>query len=351
MTAFPASIDAIDAAWFSDCLAQRYPGTQVVALERGTIVSGTATKVEYRLDYNQQGRDHGLPTSLWVKCGLETQLAEQAEHSTIEACFFRDLAPSLSLNVPKPYATHIAPDRSSGIVIYEDLNLRPVQFGNQDTPVSPQRMDAILAMLADLHASHWRSDKLPQWDWLTPGGIIHRNNVTDQFLGFWDYAADRPRFAKVPEALRDQDRIGAAIHALIRDDVQDPICIVHGDPHVGNQFYERDGTPGLLDWASVMQGHWAWDVSYAIISSQPVEQRRAHERAQLSAYLEALSRRGVAAPDFDSAWRDYRRHAAWMFLFALCPAELQSEEMCTRNAERASAAILDLGTLDALLTG
>jgi hypothetical protein len=350
MTGFPASIDAIDRDWFGQCLARNFPGTQVTRLDRGTIISGTATKVEYFLGYNDAGQAHALPASLWLKCGLETQLAEQAAHSTIEAFFFRDLAPSLTLNIPKPYGTEIAPDQASGIVIYEDLNLRPVTFGNQDTPVPPDRMDAILAMLARLHAAHWRSPSLNQWEWLKPGGVIHSNNVTGQFMGFWDYATGRPRFDAIPDALRDKGRIGAAIHQLVRDDAANPICVVHGDPHVGNQFYDTNGAPGLLDWATIMQGHWAWDVSYAIISSQTVEQRRACQHEQLARYLKQLEGLGVQAPDFEAAWRDYVRHAAWMFLFALCPAELQPEPMCIRNAERAAAAIIDLGTLDALLT-
>lgn len=346
---FPASVNAIDKIWFSQCLSQSFPGTAVIDLERGTVISGTATKVEYHFRYNDVGERHDLPPSLWLKCGLETQLAEQAAHSMIEAYFFRDLASSLGINVPRPYGTAIAPDRSSGIVIYEDLNRRPVTFGNQHTIVSLERMNAILDLLVTLHATHWKSPALNQWEWLTPGGIIHSNNVADQFLNFWDYAKTRPRYAQIPESLRDRDRVGTAIRRLISEDAANPLCIVHGDPHVGNQFYDPDGAPGLLDWATVMQGHWAWDVSYAIISSQPVEQRRACQQEQLGHYLNRLTALGVAAPDFETAWRDYARHAAWMFLFALCPAELQPEEMCIRNAERAAAAITDLGTLDLLL--
>lgn len=346
---FPTSIDTITADWFSACIARNHPGAAAVTLERGTVISGTATKVEYHIGWNAAGQAHGLPPSLWLKCGLETQLAEQAAHSAIEACFFRDMAPALSLNVPRPYGTAIAPDGSSGIVIYEDLNRRPVTFGNQDTTVSPAQMNAILDMLADLHAAHWRAPTLDQWDWLRPGGIIHANNVTGQFLSFWDYASERPRFAHIPQELRNRDRIGAAIHALVASDAAHPVCVVHGDPHVGNQFYDADGTPGLLDWATVMQGHWAWDVSYAIISSQPVDQRRACQRDQLAHYLRQLERRGVTPPAFADAWRDYARHAAWMFLFSLCPAELQPEEMCIRNAERGAAAIMELDTVALLL--
>ncbi len=124
-----------------------------------------------------------------------------------------------------------------------------------------------------------------------------------------------------------------------------------GSHHISH--FPGTGTAHVWSWlvaeGTVMLGHWAWDVSYAIIGSQSVEQRRANEREQLAYYLACLRSLGVSAPDFEGAWNAYSRHAAWMFLFALCPAELQPEAMWIRNAERAAAAITDLGTIDSLL--
>tara|TARA_R110000772_G_scaffold210473_3_gene321168 strand:+ start:879 stop:1931 length:1053 start_codon:yes stop_codon:yes gene_type:complete len=349
MNRVPSSLTGFDADWIGNCLAQLYPGTRLTGLRRGQVINGTATKVEYFLEYNDVGQSFGLPSSLWLKCGVDAAMPEQVAHSAIEANFFRDIAPRLSINIPKPFGTVIEKDQSSGVVLYEDLNQRPVEFGNQDSIISPQDMLATLDLLADFHASFWKADALGDFDWLLPGGTIGNDGVIDQFLGFWDYANARPRFAEVPQELRNLDRYSKAVHKLMRDDMAKPICLVHGDPHVGNQFRDADGTPGLLDWATVMQGHWAWDVSYAIISSQPVEQRRAHEREQLGHYLSKLVEKGIAVPNMEDAWRDYARHAAWNFMFALCPTELQPEEMCVRNARRASAAMTDLDTLQLLL--
>jgi len=349
MIDFPNSIEAIDAAWLGECLAANYPGTEVTRAERGKVISGTATKVEYKLEYNQVGHDQKLPPSLWLKCGLETQIPEQAVHSTVEALFFRDLARRLPVNLPRPYATAFAPDGASGIVLYEDLNLRPVRFAEQGTELSAPTIAALMDQLAGLHASFWRSPELSALGWLKPGGIIHSDQVVTRFMAFWDQSLPLPRFAKVPAELRDPERIERAIMAMLAGDIANPICLVHGDPHVGNLFFDADGTPGLLDWATVMQGNWAWDVAYAMIACQTVEQRRALQREQLSSYLEKLAAHGVAVPAFDDAWRDYLRHAIWVFLFALCPAELQPEELCTQMAERGSAAIIDLGTMEALI--
>lgn len=349
--AFPKTIDDISAVWFGECLSAGFPGTEVTSLERGTAIHGTATKIEYHLRYNDAGEQHGLPSTLWLKCGLETQIPEQAVHSAIEAAFFRDLVPSLDINLPQPYATAFAPDWSSGIVIYEDLNQRPVQFRKQTGSLSPTEMQQQLDMLATLHATFWRDPKLQQIEWLTPGGVIHSNGVLERFSGFWDYVSPMPRFKHVPASLMDRERILKANLALMAADMSDPVCVAHGDPHIGNMFFDPDGKPGLLDWATVMHGHWAWDFSYAMIINQSVEQRRALERAQLRHYLDRLATLGVAAPPFDAAWNDYARHSVYQFNFVLCPPELQPEELCTQSAERACAAICDLEGLERVEAG
>lgn len=339
---YPDTIDDISALWFGECLSERFPGTAVTSLERGTAIHGTATKIEYHLRYNEAGNRHGLPPTLWLKCGLETQIPEQAVHSAIEAAFFRDLVPALDINVPVPYATAFAPDRSSGIVIYEDLNRRPVQFRKQNGSLSPAEMLQQLDMLASLHATFWRNPRLHEIAWLTPGGVIHSNGVLERFSAFWDYVEPMPRFLHVPDVLKDRERLLNANLALMADDIADPVCVAHGDPHIGNMFFDPDGRPGLLDWATVMLGSWAWDVAYAMVINQNVAQRRTLERGQLQHYLERLAALGVAAPSMDSAWNDYARHSVYMFNFVLCPPELQPEELCTQSAERACAAICDL---------
>lgn len=132
---------------------------------------------------------------------------------------------------------------------------------------------------------------------------------------------------------------------LLAADIAGPIFVVHGDPHQGNMFVDPDGKPGLLDWATIMHGHRAWNVAYAMIGSQTVEQRRMRKDEQLAHYRGRLRAHGIDAPSPADARRDDARNAAWIFMFALCPAELQPEDLCTLSAERACAAIGDLDTL------
>ena len=346
---FPQSLSAVDASWMSAMLRQVFPGVEVTSLRQGATIRGTATKVEYHLDYNQVGQNFGLPPSLWLKCGFEVHASAFISHCGAEARFFRDVAPLLKANRPGCYGVMIDEETQNGLVLFEDLNRRPVTFGNQNQPLDPSTLARVLDLLADLHAGLWRDPRLTGFDKFRPGGVIVTTHVTDIFMGFWDYAAPRPRFAHVPPALRDRERVSQAVRALIAGDVADPVCFIHGDPHQANLFFDPDGSPGLVDWATAMPGHWAWDVAYLICGSQRIEQRRALEKVQIEGYLARLRTPGVAAPTFDAAWRDYVRHAMWSFMTALCPVEMQPEDLCILNAERACAAITDLRTVEAIL--
>jgi aminoglycoside phosphotransferase (APT) family kinase protein len=91
-----------------------------------------------------------------------------------------------------------------------------------------------------------------------------------------------------------------------------PQTVLHGDTHIGNTYLLPDGRGGLLDWQLFVSGYCLHDVSYLIATSLEIEQRRLNERELLTYYLERLRAHGVAdAPDFDTAFTEYRRAAVW----------------------------------------
>ena len=65
-------------------------------------------------------------------------------------------------------------------------------------------------------------------------------------------------------------------------------CLVHGDSHLGNLFFEADGTPGYLDWQSPMRGVWALDVGYFMGTGMTIEDRR-HSEADLRELRKAVT--------------------------------------------------------------
>ena len=328
----------------------RYPDTVVTGARGGTVIPGTATKAQFFLEYNDAGRAHGLPPSLWLKAGFEAHSARSAPLYAAEVNFYRDLAPRLPINCPTSFFEGLEPESGSGVLLLEDLGLRDVRFGDPTDRIDAEMAARVLDLQARFHAvprlPDLQADKLI---WLRGGGAIDAVNVVDEYIDFWETAARQPRFAFVTGKLQDRELMRRTVHQMRANDrVGRRDAFVHGDSHPGNMFFEPDGGVGLLDWQTCQLGEWAADVAYFLVLALSVEDRRRHERDLLQHYLDRLAASGVAAPTFDEAWLSYRQHAAWCFLTTLCPVERQPEAVCMTWAERACAAILDLETIEAL---
>jgi hypothetical protein len=61
----------------------------------------------------------------------------------------------------------------------------------------------------------------------------------------------------------------------------------------------------VIDWQTIGRAPGAYDLSYLLGGSLPIEDRRAHERALVAAYHERLSAGGVDYPAAQ-VWDDYR---------------------------------------------
>ena len=343
----PATQEAITPQWLTSALSGRFPGVEVVAIVETKFIDGTAQKLRYAVDY-APGQDAGPPSSLWVKGGFDPKGAQQGDAFANEVRFFLDLAPQLDINIPDCLFGGVDSRSNNGVVVLEDLILRDATFGRATAPLTPDQAASVLSLQARLHARFWRDDTVRRHGWLRPGGAIAGAGVVDQYFGFWDIATPLPRFAFLTAEQRERSRVQRALNALMDDMRTRPICVVHGDSQGGNLFFDADGTPGYLDWQHCMLGNWAFDVSGFLMTSISVADRRAHERDLLAHYLAELARCGAAAPSFDEAWFDYARYAMWPFMWVMCPVEAHPEEVCSANAERACAAIADLGTLEKL---
>ncbi|WP_067668389.1 phosphotransferase [Nocardia miyunensis] len=344
---FPRALDEVTPDWLSAALAGRHPGVRVLTATQDKVISGMATKVRLRLTYNDIGCAAKLPDTMWLKTGFESHSERSALLYAAEVNFFREIAPLVAANLPATYFEAIDPATGNGVLLLEDLEQRGVRFGHPLEPVTPAVARSLLDILARLHALPTTTEPVGQLDWLKPGGAIQAVDVGAEYLGFWETAARQPRFAFVPESLRDRARIRSALKQMEADDRAEPAWLVHGDPHQGNVFFDAAGNGGFLDWQTVGLGSWAFDVAYFLIMSLTVEDRRAHEKSLLRYYLGRLAAHAGRAPGYDEALLAYRRHAIWCFMTVLCPVERQPEEVCSANAERTCAALSDLRTLEA----
>ena len=226
-------------------------------------------------------------------------------------------------------------------MLLEDLLARNVTFGSALRPIDPAIARRGLEMLARYHARWWNSPGPAIL--CPPGGMI----IADDWLSESNFEnlLQLPRFEYVPPELRDRERFRSALYSSWESNAQGPICLIHGDTHLGNWFFDVDGTPGLLDWQGDVRGCWAHDVTEFLLTALDIDERRNHQVPLLEFYLEQLRSHGVDAPSFDKAWKQYRRNTFWAAAGALCPVAMQPEAVCIAYTQRGMAAVMDLDAL------
>lgn len=344
----PERPDGISAAWLTRALAVRHPGTEVLRVDTGREVHGSGTKVRLLLEYNAGGHAHGLPPTMWLKAGYEPHSDMIRDSYVAEKDFYRRVGPLGLVNVPVLYFGGTDPRTGHTLLLMEDLLARNASFGHATDPLDIATTECALDMMARLHAVWWDGPQLSTLGEF--GGAFVTEDIISTLIDTegWETWVRRPRGAAVPERYHSRDAIRRAYHRLWELERRGPACMVHGDPHLGNMFFEPDGRPGFLDWQRVMRGHWAHDVAYFTISALTPELAAAHEGDLLRHYLTALVAAGGPLLDFDEALLAYRRQAVHGLVWVINPLTMQPEEVNTANATRFGAAVERLDSWSAL---
>jgi hypothetical protein len=334
----PHTIEEVDAQWLTSALALRFPGTEVTMVTAGRAIRATGTKVRLLLEYNDVGHVHRLPPTMWFKSGFEPHSDHVRTSHARESFFYDRIAPLGLLNAPVGYFGG-TDGQGHAVQLIEDLLARNASFGSALKPLSVDTVAAALGMLARFHAHWWRAPELAELG--PPGGTLESDGIVLRLLSAeaWDRAMARPPAAALPAGLRSVGAVHAAMEALWeRDRRSDALCMVHGDPHPGNFFFDADGRPGLLDWQRLMQCDWAHDVNYFLVSSMTAADAARHERDLLEGYLLAREAHGVPPMDRKAAWASYRAHTAYGLVWNVVPPEMQTVAVCDAVAERFNAA-------------
>jgi Ecdysteroid kinase-like family len=317
----PRRLDQVDAAWLSDELGRRYPGIVIQEMTELECKNSHTTKLRVALRYNSVGVAAGLPETVCLKAnwsGMRTgEICER------EARFYDMVAaaPSLAAQVPgSVYSSWDGDGKGNGLVVMEDLALAPGRFGASTDHLGVDGVAAGLESLAKVHGSLWGSEVLDR-PWM-PRSFATVND-TEQVAQYWHYMmfnlADPAYTSSVPAWVYERPEL---MHWLLDElcayeqEVPAPYSVVHGDAHQGNTFRrgaDTDPTSWVwLDWQLVRRGAPWRDVSYFLVGSLSVDERRASERDLVDHYREVLlATDAQQVPSADQAWQHYLRYPAY----------------------------------------
>jgi hypothetical protein len=343
----PQRLDDITPEWLTGALQPHQPGVRVQRIVGRDVIQGTATKVLLELEYDGPSP---VPTRLCLKGGFdEMQRMIGGMGFLVEARFFADLAPTMPVDLPACwYAGTDGQPTGQSIVVLDDLSAAAT-FGVPTRPLTVDQASATLELMARWHAHYWAGRRLDAAPWLTTGSPVLRH-VIDILTSEEHFAHHMglPKAETVPDPLRDPLTVRNAMRRLWDLDDADTVTLLHGDTHIGNMYFERDGSPRFLDWQSAMKGPWSHDVANFLAGALTVQDRRADERGLLAGYLDQLRGHGGPGIPPDEAWLAYRRHVLHGFLWVLTPEEMQPAANTAAMAARYSAAADDLEVLNAL---
>jgi hypothetical protein len=345
--AIPDSIAAIDAEWLTDALSTTHPGLEVRSAEvLDSLGQGGCTKLRVALHTNRPG----FPPTVIVKGCLEPQTEHMKKIQRNEVRYYEQVVPGLGVETVEILFSHA--DENNGILVMEDLALRGVMCLNALDPITDFRLAAdFLGEIARIHARWWEAPELAEGDalgWVPgPGPSTY---VVGKLQDHAEFAEKMtlPRAVAVPRLLKDPDRLLAALLEVSGNPLNLPFTITHSGLFLQNLYVTAEYRPGFLDW-NMYRTTWAKDVTTFIVCCLDTLDRRRWEAALLQHYLTALEACGVAAPDFDLAWRAYR---GWPVHYAVVwltnRTDWHSEEACTAIAGRCTQAMVDLDTFGVL---
>lgn len=347
----PDRVEDVTAGWIERTLQLRYPGLAVTDFRIVQVITGHTTKVRAELGTNAVGQDAGLPRQICLKANWSgTPMSSGI--CALEAKFYRHIRDNVIVPAPIAfYADWDDGDPGQGLVIMEDLAPSGGTFSKIIDRFEVDDVARTLEGFADLHSSWWDSPELDRHDWLVtsmaPGSVDARQyDILAEFIAI--NLRDPTRIPHLPAwLLDDPDRLRRSYEKLVAIDyaTKGPRCLLHGDASPSNSYLMTNGRRLWLDWQLFRKGH-AWrDVTYFMVSSLSIEDRRANETALLRHYLDALKARGIAdVPSFDDFFVQYRRWPMWGMVSWLSNMDSWGQ-LGLAGVERVYAAAADLDTL------
>jgi hypothetical protein len=294
--------ELLDPDWLRAALDDLEEGERILRVERTDSTKTRAEKLRFAVTV--EGSDGLIVRFYCAKAFLDGVPGTIAA----EARFYRDLAPRLGMRRPRVPYVAVDPHTDASIIVMEDVVANGGLFMNPHRTFPVDVTRGSLSQLAQLHGSTWDLASVRDLEWLrartTVGGMY--NAVSLQVL------LDDGRADGFPAELRS----GQALFDALRVHTGYPVtCVLHGDPHTGNVYLDRDGRPCFFDWESIQTGNWAQDVAYHLATVLAIEDRRAHEQDLVRHYLSELANNGGPTIDFEEGYELYRRSFSHGYFF------------------------------------
>ena len=300
--AFPVNADSLTNSWLSTALGVEVKGFRVEYFGEGAGIIGLVTRVHLDSD--------GGPDSIIAKfpSPAEENRAVAATYDMYgrEVNFYKYLASQIDLRVPDCYYAEMNPETAEFILLLEDL--KDLRIGDQVAGCNEADARMVIAGMAKLHASTWRTKQL----------LVSHNNPAQcagMQAGFemgWPVVCEQfPDL--IPADVKDiAATLPQHVPNLLEQMCVEPICAVHADVRLDNVFFGDDEI-ALVDWQSVCTSAPEQDLAYFVTQSLSDEVRNAEDWVAL--YHQQLTAEGIDY-SLEQCRERYRVSAMYLLCYA-----------------------------------
>jgi hypothetical protein len=277
-------------------------------LDRGCGVFGEVTRL--RLGYGCPAP--GAPASVILKLpsSRPTNRARGASFRLYEreVRFYREIAPTLSLRVPRCYRSWLDADGGSSGLLLEDLG--HLDGGDLLAGISTARAGLAVERVARAHAQWWDSARLADLAWMPELRSPVMNQLGTLYRELWPAFVELRGEHLPPGSVALGERVRDGFEELLAELSRPPATVTHVDFRADNLLFGDPLGPepvAVVDWQLACRARGVFDVAYLLCQSMRSAQRRRHERAILERWHTSLTGCGVRGYSLRDAVADYRR--------------------------------------------
>jgi hypothetical protein len=357
MTARPKGIpelvdtpDSLTAEWFTAALQHGGRDVVVDGVDVAPIGTGQMGAC-YRIDVRYASGDG--PGTFVAKLPSQHKRARAAAASTYrtEVTFYRDLAPTLAIDVPECFFAEFADEGESFVLVLE--NLGGQEQGDQIVGCSVEHARAAVTNLAGLHGPRWCDEALRDVAGLGPLGLDDPVGTAAFMVELLPLFVERFEISDADVALLNAFAAKTGPWLAGR---RERFGLVHGDYRLDNVMFATDASGracSAVDWQLVSLGLPTRDLGLFLSTGLEPDDLDAAERDLVGAYHDALVAHGVDGYSFDECLDDYHFGMFQGPLIAVLGAMFvrrteRGDTMFRTMSERSCEAIRRAGALDLL---
>ncbi|MEO3759229.1 phosphotransferase [Mycobacterium sp. B14F4] len=267
-----------------------------------------------------------------------------------EVRFYTEIAPRIGGPVAPCFSSGFDPGTGAFHLLLGDAG--PAVVGDEIRGATVEQATLALAQLGRLHGPLLGDPAMASAEWLNRETPVNQGLIGQLYAGF----AERYAVMIAPEYRTVCERLVAGFDAYLEaESAPDRVMgLVHGDYRLDNMLFGQPGADRpltVVDWQTVAWGPAMTDVAYFLGCALPVQVRRDHYDALLTAYQQALG--PGARIGLDEVREGVRRQSFFGVMMAIVSSMLvertdRGDEMFMTMLQRHCQHVLDVDALSIL---